>query len=458
MARRRGARVRTLLVAVALVAAACGNSGSDDSGSSEAEDGDTATDLPEDMGASERDTNEPVDAPGVSDTEIRFQSISTITSNPLGTDIGNAYNEGIEAYFAWRNSEGGIYGRDLVLDRVDDQLGSNAARAEELVASDGAFGAFVATLLFTGAPVLDEGGVPTFGWGIHAEFSGRRNLFGHNAPLCPDCTLPMWPYMAAQAGASKVAVLAYNTSDASKRCGQGLRASFEQFGQEAGDVEVAFYDDNLSFGLPGGIGPQVADMKASGVDFVTSCLDMNGMKVLADELDKQGMGDVLMLHPNSYDADFVAANADILEGDLVLTTFAPFETEVDSDLQDQFFEWTERAGVTVHELTMVGWINADLAFTALLAAGPQFDRAAVVDAARAITNYNADNLIESIDWSRQLNDRGSDPGSDPRECGAVVKIEGGEFVPYSGEDGKPWLCWESEADEFTEPEVVGDFG
>ena len=77
-----------------------------------------------------------------------------------------------------------------------------------------------------------------------------------------------------------------------------------------------------------------------------------------------------MLHPNSYDADFVAANADILEGDLVLTTFAPFETEVDSDLQDRFFEWTERQGVTVHELTMVGWINADLAFTALLAAGP----------------------------------------------------------------------------------------
>ena len=184
MARRRGARVRTLLVAVALVAAACGNSGSDESDTADDGDGDTAADLPADMGASERDTNEAVDAPGVSDTEIRFRSISTITGNPLGTDIGNAYNDGIEAYFAWRNSEGGIYGRDLVLEAVDDQLGSNAARAEELVAVDDAFGAFVATLLFTGAPVLDEGGVPTFGWGIHAEFSGRRNLFGHNAPIC----------------------------------------------------------------------------------------------------------------------------------------------------------------------------------------------------------------------------------------------------------------------------------
>lgn len=456
MARRRGARVRTLMVAVALVAAACGNSGTDESPAADADD--TPADLPADMGASERDTHEPVDAPGVSDTEIRFQSISTITSNPLGTDIGNAYNDGIAAYFAWRNSEGGIYGRDLVLDAVDDQLGSNAARAEELVASNDAFGAFVATLLFTGAPVLDEAGVPTFGWGIHAEFSGRRNLFGHNAPICADCTLPMWPYMAAQAGATNIAVLAYNTSDASKRCGQGLRASFDQYGGDAGGQQVVFYDDNLTFGLSGGIGPQVADMKAKGVDFVSSCLDMNGMKVLADELDKQGMGDVVLLHPNSYDAEFVAANAGILEGDYVLTTFTPFETDVDSDLQDRFFEWTEREGVAVHELTMVGWINADLAFTALLAAGPQFDRAAVVDAARSMTNYNADNLIESIDWSRQLRDRGTDPGSDPTECGAVVEVERGRFVPYSGEDGKPWLCWSTEEDEYGEPDVVGDFG
>ena len=458
MARRRGARVRTLLVAIALVAAACGNSGSDESASSGGDGGDTADDLPADMGASERDTHEPVDAPGVSDTEIRFQSISTITSNPLGTDIGKAYNDGIAAYFAWRNSEGGIYGRDLVLDAVDDQLGSNAARAEELVSTDAAFGAFVATLLFTGAPVLDEAGVPTFGWGIHAEFSGRRNLFGHIAPLCADCSRPTSPYLAAQVGATEIGVLAYNTSDASKRCGQGLRASFEQYGAEAGDQQVVFYDDNLSFGLPGGIGPQVADMKAEGVDLISSCLDMNGMKVLADELDKQGLRDVVLLHPNSYDADFVAANADILEGDFVTTTFTPFETPVDSDMQDRFFEWTERQGVTVHELTMVGWINADLAFTALLAAGPAFDRAAVVDAARSITNYNAGNLVESIDWSRQLRDRGADPGSDPTECTAAVEVEGGRFVPASGEDGAPWLCWEAEQDEYTEPDVVGDFG
>jgi len=455
---RRGARVRTLLVVVALVAAACGNSGSDEPDSAGSGDDDTPTALPSDMGASERDTHAPVDAPGVTDTEIRFQSIATITANPLGTDIGDAYNDGIEAYFAWRNSEGGIYGRDLVLDAVDDQLANNAARAQELVSSNSAFGAFVATLLFTGAPVLDDGGVPTFGWGIHAEFSGRRSLFGHNAPICAQCTLPMWPYIAAQVGATNVAVLAYNTSDASKRCGQGLRASFEQYGADAGDQQVVFYDDNLSFGLPGGLGPQVSDMKANGVELVTSCLDMNGMKVLADELDKQGMRDVVLLHPNSYDADFVAANADILEGDLVLTTFAPFETPVDSELQEQFFEWTERQGVTVHELTMVGWINADLAFTALLAAGPQFDRQKVVDAARSITNYNADNLIESIDWSRQLRDRGTDPGSDPMECGAAVQIQGGEFVPYSGEEGKPWLCFETEQEEYAGPEVVGDFG
>ena len=453
---RRGARARTLLVALALVAAACGNSGSDDADPAADEDAGPSA-LPDDMGASERDVHEPVDAPGVSDTEIVYQSISTITGNPLGTDIGDAYNAGIEAYFAWRNSQGGIYGRDLVLRTTDDQLANNAGRAQELVSSNDAFGAFVATLLFTGASVLDDAGVPTYGWGIHAEFSGKRNLFGHNAPICADCSLPMWPYLAAEAGASNVGVLAYNTSDASKKCGQGLRASFEEYGADAGDQQIVFYDDNLSFGLPGGLGPQVADMKAKDVEFITSCLDMNGMKTLADELDKQGMDDVVLVHPNSYDADFVAANADVLEGDYVLTTFTPFETPVDSELQDEFFTWTEREGVAVHELTMVGWINADLAYTSLLAAGPDFDRAAVVDAARSITDYSADNLIESIDWSRQLEDPGTDPGSDPEQCGAAVQVQDGAFVPLTGDEGEPWLCWNADEEGYREPEVVGDF-
>ena len=46
-----------------------------------------------------------------------------------------------------------------------------------MVEEDDSLAAFVATLLFFGADILNDAGVPTFGWGIHNEFADRRNIF-----------------------------------------------------------------------------------------------------------------------------------------------------------------------------------------------------------------------------------------------------------------------------------------
>lgn len=457
MARDRRRRVAAAMTALLFITTACGNSSSDDEATPATEPGSPAVQAGD--GAEERDTEVAVDAPGVTDDEIRYASIATISNNPLGTNIGPAYNEGIKAYFAWRNDEGGIYGRDLVLSQeVDDQVGRNAEQAEALVAADDAFGAFVATLLFTGAAVLDEAGMPTYGWGIHREFAGKRALFGHVAPLCTGCVNRVWPHLAQKAGATRIGILAYNTSETSQRCAQGIRDSIEAYGEEAGGLEVVFFDDNLSFGLTGGLGPQVSEMKRKGVDYVQTCMDLNGMKTLGQELAKQDMDDVVLQHPNSYDAEFVAANADIFEGDLVTTTFTPFETRVDSEVQDAFFTWTDKQGVTPRELTMVGWLNAHMAFTTLLAAGPDFDRDKVIDAGRSFTYYTADDLVSPIDWSTQL----ADPAENPDvgvglQCVAAVQVTDGEFVPYTGEEAKPWECFDTAVEGMGEPIIVGDF-
>lgn len=458
MDRGRGA-TRALIVAIALVAASCGNSPGEDRASDNANDGESRARSGGDP-AADRDTFLAVDAPGVTDDEINFASISTISNNPLGSNIGPAYNEGIEAYFAWRNSEGGLFGRDLVLDNaLDDQLGQNADRAQELVSSDDAFGAFVATLLFTGAEVLDDNDVPTFAWGAGSELYGRRNLFGHIAPACIECVNRFVPYLASEAGASRVGVLAYNADDRSLNCATGFRDSIETFGEEAGDVEMAFFDDNLSFGLPGGLAPQVSAMREADVDYVVVCMDLNGTKMLAEELEKQGMGDVVVQHPNSYDEAFVAADAELFEGDIVLTTFTPLEAEIDSEVQEAFFTWTDRLGLDRLEFTMIGFINADLAFTGLLEAGPEFDRAAVVDAIRSLDNYSADNMIVPIDWSEQS----VDPDDENtvrgfRQCTTAVRVEDGSFVQFTGEPGAPWACWDRRDEGYNPPEFMGEFG
>ena len=72
----------------------------------------------------------------MTDDEISYAAIGTGENNPLGTCILDCYLDGIEAYFAFRNSEGGIFGRDLVVGEVlDDGLGQNQAKALEVISS-----------------------------------------------------------------------------------------------------------------------------------------------------------------------------------------------------------------------------------------------------------------------------------------------------------------------------------
>jgi branched-chain amino acid transport system substrate-binding protein len=108
--RRRAPRVAGLLLATALVLGACGNSGDDDDEGSDTTAGDDAAPL--------------TGVPGVTDDEIRFAALGTITGNPTGACTLACFAHGIEAYFAYRNDEGGLFGRKLVLaETLDDELG-----------------------------------------------------------------------------------------------------------------------------------------------------------------------------------------------------------------------------------------------------------------------------------------------------------------------------------------------
>ena len=155
---------RSLAVLLLLGAdvAACGNSGDDDDATptTPAEGGDTTTTSGDgttgttagDGEGGDRDTFVPIEGvPGVTDEQIGYAVIGTRSGNPLGTCILDCYAAGIEAYFAFRNDEGGIYGRDLVLkEKVDDALGQNQQKALDIISAKKSFGVFQAVLLATG--------------------------------------------------------------------------------------------------------------------------------------------------------------------------------------------------------------------------------------------------------------------------------------------------------------------
>jgi branched-chain amino acid transport system substrate-binding protein len=382
----------------------------------------------------------PVDQPGVSQTEIRVGGVAS-TTNPLGGDYASSF-DGVKAYFNMVNAskDKGIYGRklNLVAER-DDALGNNRQEVQGLLSEDNVFAVLpISVLLFTGAPLLGESGVPTFGWNINAEWGseqapGAPNLFGEKGSfLCFTCPSPLLPLLAKTLKDKKIGLLSYSVPQ-SADCAKGVQAAFDKY--PSAKIEVV--DTSLSFGVTDVSGP-VSEMKDKGVDLVTTCMDNNGTLTVAKEMKKQGL-DAIQYLPNAYNQKFIEENAQFFQGSYALTFFTPFEVKQKSKGLKDFQKWMKKGGFEQNENAVAGWINADLFYQGLKAAGPEFTRQKVIDAVNQMTDYTANGLLPGIDW------RTAHMQEAPNSCVVLSKIQNGKFVPSFGQPGKPFSCFETEA-------------
>jgi branched-chain amino acid transport system substrate-binding protein len=257
------------VVTLALLGAACSNSGTTTPSSS---GGGGSSGTAASTGA--RDTFVKISGvAGVSDKEIDYAVIGTKSNNVLGTCILDCYAAGVEAYFQYQNEElGGVYGRQLKVGQtLDDELSSNQLRSLEVITDGTQFGVFDATLVASGFADLDDAGVPTYAWGINSvEMTGRQAVFGSLPVFCAECTVRSIPFLVGRSRATKVAALSYGVSANSKACGKSLQDSVTKYSSDIGGAEVVYYNDDLPFGLPNGIGPEVTAMKEAGVQFVAT--------------------------------------------------------------------------------------------------------------------------------------------------------------------------------------------
>jgi hypothetical protein len=455
-------RRRTLLLAMALLllVAACGNSGDDKASSgSTASSGATAS-----SSSSGVDTTQSVaitGVPGVTDSEIRYSALGTNSNNPLGTCVLDCFSDGIQAYFDFRNSQGGIYGRKLVLSKkVDDELGNNQAKALEIVSANDTFGTFSAAQIATGWADLAAAGIPTYTWMINpAQMTGHPEIYGNREVACITCTSRFIPYVAKVAGAKVDATLGYGVSENSKQCANSNAASIAKYSANVGGVTVGYTNDHLDFGLPNGIGPEVTAMKDAGVQLIFTCIDLNGAKTLAQELQRQGLRDkIKIFHANTYDQQFVAAAGNLFDGDYVGVGFRPFEATAGTSGLKDFQDWMAKAGKQQTEIAMDGWINAALAYEGLKAAGPNFDRAKVIAGTNKLTAFTAGGITQPVDWSRQHEAATED---DPvthgsaDDCTSIVTVKSSKFEVV-GDPAKPWVCLPGNTRDWSEP-VAKDF-
>lgn len=433
------------VIAMAALAASCGNDWGnrpDAAAPGDAPSDETTTTVADAAAPDPTGEAVPVNAPGVTDDEIRVGGLASVT-NPLGGGYGDAF-EGVQAYFDMVNSEGGVHGRRLVLASTrDDNVANNRTEVQGLISQDDVFAVLpVASLLFTGADLLVRAGVPTFGWTINPEWTGtdaepRSNLFGQaGSYLGFTDPSPVIPWLAQEIGATKVGVLAYAVPQ-SADCATGVENSFEEHGDATG-AEVVFSDTSLAYGVSD-MSVQVSAMKDEGVDLVTTCMDTNGVVTLAREMRQQRLDAVQWL-PNAYNHDFVAEFGDLFEGSFVRTDFVQWEVDDPPPGLEDFLHWMDERGAGPSENSMVGWINADLFVTGLREAGPDFDRQRVIDEINRLTDYTADGLLEGVDWTI----RHTSPPD--RACQFISRIEDSEFVPVFSRPDEPFVCADIEDD------------
>ena len=348
--RRRVGHVTALIVVVGLALAACSNSSDDSSAessaattattdsvepeSSEAAGADTVpvdteatTDTAEPSATSEPVADEGPDlgefapisgVPGVTDEAIQYAVLGTGPSNPAGYCLLECYLGGVQAYFDYRNSLGGVHGRQLEISHeVDDELGNTEVKLLELIGSDDVFGTFFAPLIPSGHEDANAARMPIYTLVQGGpEGAGFDNVY-LPAIFCADCLRKSVVHQAELLGATKVASLGLGVSQASKDCVAATQKAFDQWGPDVG-IEFVYANDTLPFGLTNGLAPEVTAMNEAGVDFITLCIDQNGALTLEQELDRQGMADIPVLLPQGYgDTEFVEANAELLEGDVL---------------------------------------------------------------------------------------------------------------------------------------------
>ena len=438
----------TAVLVLALVLSGCGSSGK------HVATNDTATTVT---------TEKPVSitgVPGVTDGEIRFSAIGTSSNNPPGTCVLPCFADGIKAYFDYRNSQGGLVGRKLVLSKVlDDELGHEPGQgARDRDPSQRHVRDVRVTRLATGWTDLAEAGIPTLRVEHQPAADGgaaadlRQQRASRASHVHSDAMLPY--AVAARREEGRHAWL-WRQLD-SKTCADTYAQSIKAYSADIGGAKAVYTNDDLAFGLPNGVGPEVTAMKEAGVDFIIGCLDLNGMKTIAQELVRQGLK-IPMLHRSSYDATFIKNNANLFEGNIIEAHFRPFEANTASTLLASFKAQMSKQGKAQTEPAMFGWIAADMAYNGIKLAGQPFDRKKVIDALNTkATTFTAGGLVPPLNFGQQhVAPTETDQSHALQyDCNAYLKVTNGQMSMFGGTKDKPFVCFPGDTTAWSEPTLM----
>jgi ABC-type branched-subunit amino acid transport system substrate-binding protein len=358
---------------------------------------------------------------GIAPDSISLGQVGTI-SGPIPGLSQTAVN-GVRAYIAYRNSQGGVCGRELQLVNGDDRLDAGQNRAEHARLAERVFG-FVG-----GWSVADDGGaaflqgtnIPDVGIAIsESRFLLPNNFSSNPIDLEGGGTRTIFDYMVANYQVDSAGVV-WGAQATARARAQGFIRDLEAMGIPVKvQREVAITETNYV--------PVAQEIENQGVDLVITALEMTGIGRLAQSFQQVGYQPAVPYYgAQSYGQRFLELAGDAADGTILGLTHPIVEDAGGGGILDEFVAWNERVnpGQEIDFFTFQGWVAADMFADAILAAGPAPTRDSVLEVLRTYTAFDADGLVASFNPAGKV-------GS---PCYVIVTVEGGAWKrvhPASG--------------------------
>ncbi|MCM3924868.1 ABC transporter substrate-binding protein [Frankia sp. AiPs1] len=331
------------------------------------------------------------DTPGVTKDAIHIGVVYPDTgavSGPL-----QAARAGIDARLGAINAKGGVHGRKIVYDWRDDQgtPAANAIAARDLVDHQKVFGLIESTVAAGGsAQYLSDQGIPVTGLAAEGVWSKYRNMFSFS--YTTGAAVDTYGTFVKSRGGSRSVLLQTALSGGVSDVGTKLVQSMTAAGlSDGGTVSYTPGADN-----PTAVAQRVV---ASGADTLLAITDTDALVQVLAQLRAAGHAPKVVMAVNGYDAGLLKQYGAGMAGVTVPLFYRPFESggPAIAAYVDAMNRYAPQIDQPQQDIPLMSYIQTDMFVRGLAEAGDCPTRAGFIDGLRAVTNYDAEGLIQPID-------------------------------------------------------------
>jgi ABC-type branched-subunit amino acid transport system substrate-binding protein len=361
---------------------------------------------------------------GVTPTQISVGNVATLSGPVPGLFRGALV--GTQAFFAYQNSKGGLYGRQFKVISGDDNFDTGKNRSAHKAIKDQVF-AFVGSFsLFDGASAseIESSKVLDVGRALQIQ---RQNASTHISPM------PFgigWPttgcaFLKQRFGPDVIKKMAifWGNADAARTNAEWQRQTCEAEGFDfIYEREVQATETNFT--------GDVIEMKRRGVQGVFMVFDVTGIARFFKSLRQQGF-DPPLKYPSaaSYDSAFITLAGDAAEGIIIGQNLVMYLGQDAAQVPEiaLFKEWMAKVDPNqkLDIFALYGWMSGRLMLHAMEKVGPKVTRAAVLAELQKIHEWNNLGLSDTVDVGAKK----------PGRCEMYIEVKGGEFRRLSPAQG-----------------------